>query len=127
MNSSTRNVARDRAKDEEKVSREDTIRALRCVSAAYIAPGVFKPGDIVQSREPLAAWSGFQARDLAPMVVLEVVEDLAEVTDDEEQRGVMGLRLGLVIGGGTGQPGIGLRFEEAWNFEPYTGPMPDDH
>lgn len=127
MNSSTRNSARDRVKGEEKVPREDAIRALLVVSAAYVNPGEFKPGDIVQTREFLAALSGHTPRELAPMVVLEVVEDLAEVTDNEDQRGVMGLRIGMVVGTNTDRPGIAMRFEEAWSFEPYTGPMPDAH
>ena len=107
----------------EKVDRAKAVRALHQAYAAYAAGTTFKPGDLVQTINPVSGFNDLKDDDLAVGIVLEVVPDLkAYLTDDSSAWSGQGVRVGMVS-----DQGISLVWHEAWQFTAYTGPMPDAH
>lgn len=104
---------------------EDAIRIQRTVFARYSHPPTFKPGDVVQSARHFATWDGInQARVAQPLIVIAFYPDLFVMTGDTTDKGVPGIKFVTLD---PYKEGVAFHYEHAWSFEPYTGPMPDEH
>lgn len=117
---------RDNRRAEEAVefTLPDAVRILRGVAASYANPPAFKPGDLIQSRAHFISWAGFDPQQRAALIVVEAYSDMGAITGDSGDKGVAGIKFAYLE---VGREGVHTNIDQAWNFEPYTGPMPDEH
>jgi hypothetical protein len=100
----------------------DAVRFLQEVFGAYAEPIDFKPGDLVQSRKVMHGLSGKSSGMIAAGVVLIVVPDRRAYSQNLEDDPVPSVCVAVPM-----HDGVFTGWYETWQFERYTGPMPDAH
>jgi uncharacterized protein with NRDE domain len=111
-----------RAGESPEFTLQDSIRILQSVAASYTNPPQLKPGDLIQSKAHFASWSGFNPETRAALIVVAVYPDMGAVTKEASDIGVPGIKFASLE---VEREGVHTWIQQAWHFEPYTGPMPD--
>ena len=106
------------ASQQERRRTPDDVLALtlREIAAKYLlSDAPFKVGDLVTPRRGFITAEALVGR---PHVVVEICPNLAERCQDQERGATWGIRVVY-----EGVVAMAVDWCEAWQFEPYTGPV----
>ncbi len=113
------------AEDRPAQPRAEAVRVLRQIYAAFAEPIDFQQGDLVQTSsimKGLVMNEGHPDNNIGAGVVLVSVKDRRAYSRNNDDDPVPAICVAMVLDGG-----IFTGWYESWQFERYSGPLPDAH
>lgn len=99
------------------------IQMLQRAAAAYHSPPALKVGDLAEFYDPGNARALLNNQPPIPMIVLEIIPDLAAITEIGSDRGVRGIRV-MKLEAAAPYPDTEVQIYPAWELAPYSGKRP---